>query len=83
MKPTWTLQDAKARFSQVVDEAIKSGPQFVTRRGQPAVVVVSAEEYGTLVSNKPTLKEFLLRCPKMDDDFEIERPQAIPGSIRL
>ena len=50
MKTIWKLQDAKAKFSQVVEDALKIGPQFVTRRGHKAVVVVSVEEYEKLIS---------------------------------
>ena len=46
----WTLQDAKNRFSEVVDAAITGKPQEVTRRGKPAVVVLSATEYARLVA---------------------------------
>ena len=41
---TWQLQDAKNRFSALVNQAIAEGPQFVTRRGETAVVVLSARE---------------------------------------
>ncbi|MGL4235083.1 type II toxin-antitoxin system Phd/YefM family antitoxin [Tabrizicola sp.] len=47
----WTLQDAKNRFSEVVDAALGGRPQEVTRRGKPAVVVLSATEYARLVSD--------------------------------
>ena len=40
-------------------------------------------DYEDLVSNKPSFKEFLLNCPKMDEDFEIERRQDYPRSIEL
>jgi prevent-host-death family protein len=46
----WTLQDAKNRFSAVVEAALAGQPQEVTRRGQPAVVVLAAEEYHRLVA---------------------------------
>jgi antitoxin Phd len=45
MNSNWKLQDAKARFSEVVERALSVGPQHVTRRGVPAVVVISEEEY--------------------------------------
>lgn len=83
MRSTWKLQDAKARFSQIVEDALKIGPQFVTRRGKKAVVVLSTEEFEKLVSNKPSFKEFLLNCPKIDDDFEFERQKDYPRSIEL
>lgn len=83
MKTTWKLQDAKARFSKIVEDALKIGPQFVTRRGQKAVVVMSTEEYENLISNKPSFKEFLLNCPKMDNDFEFERQKDYPRSLEF
>ena len=83
MKTTWKLQDAKARFSQIVEDALKLGPQFVTRRGKKAVVVLSTEEFEKLVSKKPSFKEFLLSCPKIDDDFEFERQKDYSRSIEL
>ena len=49
----WPLQDAKARFSELVDTAIKKGPQIVTRRGVETVVVVPIEEWRRLTSSKP------------------------------
>jgi len=83
MKTTWKLQDAKSQFSKVVEDALKSGPQYVTRRGVPTVVIVAFQEYESLTSNKPTFKEFLLSCPKMDEQFEIERQKDYPKSIEL
>lgn len=41
----WSLQDAKNRFSAVVDAAMAGQPQRVSRRGKPAVVILSAVEY--------------------------------------
>lgn len=55
--PTWKLEDAKARFSEVVRLARERGPQRVTVRGQDAVVVLSAADYAHLApaAAKPTL----------------------------
>lgn len=83
MKTTWKLQDAKSRFTKVVEDALKHGPQYVTRRGLEAVVVVSVKEYEELLSKKPSFKEFLLSCPKMDKGFEFERQRDYPRSIEL
>jgi prevent-host-death family protein len=60
---TWTLQDAKARFSELVTEALKGVPQRVLRRGRPAVVVLSAAAYDELTKPKDTLVEFFARSP--------------------
>jgi antitoxin Phd len=49
----WKLEDAKARFSEMVRLAREEGPQRVTVRGQEAVVVMSVEEYERLAPEKP------------------------------
>ena len=49
----WKLEDAKARFSEVVRHAREDGPQRVTVRGRDAVIVMSVEEFERLVPQKP------------------------------
>ena len=70
----WPLQDAKNKFSALVNAAIAGEPQHVTRRGQPAVVVLAAHEYDRLSrlerSHAPTLAELLLEIPQDDQEFE-------------
>ena len=51
--PRWKLEDAKARFSEVVRRAREAGPQRVTVRGHDAVVVISVEEFERLVPPTP------------------------------
>ncbi len=48
MSNTWQLQDAKNRFSEVVEKAVTEGPQHVTRRGKDTAVVLSSREYARL-----------------------------------
>jgi prevent-host-death family protein len=65
---TLALQDAKARFSEVVGAAMRGDPQHVTRRGKPAVVIVAAEDFERLSRAarmpEPTFIEHLLAIPK-------------------
>ena len=74
MDAVWTLQDAKNRFSAVVDAAARGEPQKVTRRGQWVSVVLSAEEYERLKrldqGNAPSLGALLLQMPQDDGAFE-------------
>jgi prevent-host-death family protein len=65
----WQLQKAKARFSELVQKAIDHGPQTVTRRGKPSVVVLSVQEYEKLRQRKPSLKEVLMSGP--EGEFEL------------
>jgi antitoxin Phd len=58
---TWPVQDAKARFSELLETCLREGPQLVTRRGQKAAVLVPAADWQRLMATaKPTLKELLL-----------------------
>ena len=67
----WPVQDAKARFSELLDASIRDGPQVVTRRGVETVVVVPIEEWRRLtMANRPSLKELLLADePRFDLDI--------------
>lgn len=58
---TWPVQDAKARFSEFLDKCLAEGPQMVTRRGEEAAVLVSADEWRRLQAGaRRSLKELLL-----------------------
>ena len=70
----WTIQDAKNKFSAVVNAAQAGSPQLVTRRGVPAAVVVSVEEYQKYLGIKkkqlPDFGDYLLSIPQSEIDFE-------------
>ena len=68
----WQVQEAKTRFSEVIEEAQSKGPQIITRHGAERAVVLSFDDFRSLTAHKPGLKEYLLGGPKFDD-FEIER----------
>jgi antitoxin Phd len=58
---TWTPQDAKARFSELLETCLRDGPQLITRYGEKAAVLVPAAQWQRLTSpSKPTLKDLLL-----------------------
>ena len=59
----WQIQQAKARFSEMVERARKEGPQTVTRHGKAVAVLVPAEEYRRLRSGGKTLKALLAAAP--------------------
>jgi prevent-host-death family protein len=66
MQTLWPLQDAKNKFSQVVDSALQGTPQIVTRRGVPVVVVVAAGQYDMLTQKEQAdngFANFLLSMP--------------------
>jgi prevent-host-death family protein len=77
----WQLQEAKARFSELVQKAIDEGPQTVTRRGQPAVVVTSAEQFELMKKRQIDLKDLLPYLTA--DDMDLERNQDFPRDVEL
>ena len=83
MNKVWKLQDAKAQFSKVVEEALTKGPQVVTRHGEEAVVVVSIGDYKDLISTKPSFTDFLLSFPKLSDQKIFERQKDFPRDVKL
>jgi antitoxin Phd len=65
---SWQLQEAKARFSEFLDAALKKGPQVVTRRGVETAVLVPIEEWRRLQSaSRPNIKELLLSGPRFEN----------------
>ena len=70
----WSLQDAKNKFSAVVDAAQKGKAQVVTRRGVPAAVVLSIEEFEKFqrfeAAQSPSFIDHLLSIPTDDAEFE-------------
>jgi prevent-host-death family protein len=75
----WSVAQAKARLSEVIDRAMKQGPQAITRNGRPAVVVVSVAEWTRKTGRKGTLAEFFAASPLRGSGLEIERA---PGGAR-
>jgi prevent-host-death family protein len=65
----WPLQDAKNRFSEVVQRARREGPQTVTLRGERAAVILSAADYDALVRDRPSLVDDLLSGPAWDNEL--------------
>lgn len=81
MAKTWQLHDAKNRFSLLVRQAIEDGPQTVTRRGRPAVVILSVQDYARLAEPRADLVDFLLAAPlrglDLSRDPDPEREVAV------
>lgn len=72
----WSVQDAKARFSELLRASLSEGPQMVTLRGEEAAVLVPAEEWRRLQEAKrPNIKELLLTDWARTDDLVPPRRQ--------
>jgi prevent-host-death family protein len=80
---TWSVADAKARLSEVIDRALSQGPQTITRKGRKAVVVVSAEEWERKTKRTGNLAEFFAGSPLRGSGIPIERTKDDPREIDL
>jgi prevent-host-death family protein len=69
----WQLQEAKAKFSQLVQKALDEGPQTVTRHGKEVAVLMSADDYKKLQRRRPGLLEVLMSGP----EGELELPPRV------
>ena len=81
MEHAWQLQDAKNKLSEVIERAIKNGPQEITRRGKKAAVVLSFQEYGRLIAGTETLAEFFRQSPLSEIKFD--RAKDTPREVDL
>jgi prevent-host-death family protein len=76
---TWTVAEAKAKFSEVIDKAQSDGPQTITRNGRTTAVIVAAEEWAKKTKRKGTLADFLAASPLRGSGVRIKR---LRGGIR-
>lgn len=75
---TWSVQDAKAKFSEFLDACLEEGPQMVTRRGIEAAVLLPVREWRQLqAAARPSLKQLLL-----SDTARLESAVPVRGKAR-
>lgn len=79
----WQLQEARQKFSELVDRTVAEGPQEVTRRGERAVVMLSAGEYDRLTGRTRSFKDVLLGPPYIDESLEIHRETSLTRDVEL
>lgn len=82
-KSQWTVAQAKAKFSEVLDHARSRGPQSITRNGHLTAVVVSAEEWERKTRRVGNLAEFFAASPLRDSPLQLDRAQDAPREIDL
>jgi antitoxin Phd len=83
MNNIWQLQDAKSKFSEVIDRALAQGVQIITRRGQKTVVVLPFAEYERLTQHCGSLAQFLLDSPLAGSELAITRDPNSPREIKI
>ena len=83
MSHAWQLQEAKNKFSNLVQRAQKEGPQIVTKHGKESVVVLSVEDFKKLIRPKTNLYKFLQESPLAGLDLDIARDKKPPRDVSL
>ena len=79
----WQLQDAKNRFSEVVNTALRKGPQIVTRHGIDSVVIISVDDYRRLSRPKTNLVSFFRKSPLFGVQLDLSRKKDAPREVAL
>lgn len=80
---SWQLQDAKARLSEVIKSAMQEGPQEVTVRGLPSVVILSIEAYEAMKKQRPDFVSFMQSSPLVGEALNIERSDSLTRDASL
>lgn len=80
---TWSVAEAKSRFSDVVSRAVEVGPQTVTRRGRRAVVVVSVQEWERRSRRRGSLADFFAESPLAGSGLRAERSDDLGRPAEL
>lgn len=80
---TWTVAEAKAKLSEVIERAQSGGPQTITKNGRTAVVVVDALEWERKTKRVGNLAEFFAASPLRRSDLKVGRPKERPRRIDL
>lgn len=79
----WQIQDASAKFSQLVRKVETSGTQFITKRGNSIAVIMSKEKYDELIRPSKSLIDFFAEAPLIDVDLDLSRSIDLPREIDL
>lgn len=80
----WQLQEAKNKFSEVVESAVCGEPQIITRRGEEVVVVLAIEKYRRMTTPRQRLVDVLRNAPSGFDELDFSRnPEPAPRALEL
>ena len=83
MSHAWQLQEAKNKFSNLVERARTEGPQIVTKHGKESVVVLSVEDFKKLIRPKISLYKFLQASPFAGLNLDMTRDKKPPRDVSL
>ena len=80
---SWQVQEAKARFSELMRDTVVNGPQAITVRGRRTAVVLSVQDYDRLHRPRSSLTEFLRASPLAGIELDLERDRTAARDVDL
>ena len=83
MGNVWQLQEAKNKFSNLVDKVLLEGPQIVTKHGKESVVIIAIEDYQKLTKPKTDLLTFFKKSPLAGIDLDVSRDKSSSRDVEL
>ena len=83
MGNVWQLQEAKNKFSNLVDKVLLEGPQIVTKHGKESVVIIAIEDYQKLTKPKTDLLTFFKKSPLAGVDLDVSRDKSSSRDVEL
>ena len=76
MIKTWQLQEAKNKFSRVVDDAVNRGPQIITKHGVEVAIVISYARYQEMISSRGKVSDFFRESPLVGSELDLARDKS-------
>jgi prevent-host-death family protein len=73
---SWQLQEAKNRFSRVVENAVNDGPQIITKHGVEVAIVISFADYQKMIATRGKLSTFFRDSPLAGIDLDLARDKS-------
>jgi len=78
---SWQVQEAKNKFSEVIERASHGDPQVITKHGTEVAVVISIDQFKSLKARSQSLVEFLLESPLSGSEIEVTRDKSLPREV--
>lgn len=80
----WQVQEAKNKFSEMLDAALEQGPQIITRHGEKTAIVLSYAQYRKMKLGQMRLSEFFRKSPLVAAELDLKRDKSLPrGNVKL
>ena len=79
----WQIQEAKAKFSQLVADATNKGYQTITKNGESIAIIMSKKEFDELSQPKMSLLKFFKEAPCPEVELDLQRSKDLPRDIDL